>query len=145
MRHRPIALAAPPHGNQLDETCEPGELLEARSDPCLEKQQKLAATYVELACELLHEHGWIAPQPKHSLLYDGIAGFHSERQVIAIKIDNVKVTHAIVVILWCLDHVGSARGQRAHGQRPSRIHKCRHCISWRMRPMRPGERSEAND
>jgi len=31
--------------------------------------------------------------------------------VIAIKVDNVKVTHAIVVILWCLDHVGSARDQ----------------------------------
>ena len=27
------------------------------------------------------------------------------------KLDNVKVTHAIVVILWCFDHVGSARDQ----------------------------------
>jgi hypothetical protein len=31
--------------------------------------------------------------------------------VIAIQIDNVKVTHAVIVILWWLDHVGSARDQ----------------------------------
>jgi hypothetical protein len=24
--------------------------------------------------------------------------------MIAVKVDNVKVTHAIVAILWCLDH-----------------------------------------
>src|SRR5437879_2049179 len=38
-------------------------------------------------------------------------GFHSEGKVIAIRVDNVKVTHAIVAFLWCFDHVGSARDQ----------------------------------
>ena len=38
-------------------------------------------------------------------------GFHSERKVIAIKVNHVKVAHAVVVILRRLDHVGSACGQ----------------------------------
>jgi len=36
---------------------------------------------------------------------------HSKCKLISIKIDDIKVAHAIVVILWWLDYVGSARGQ----------------------------------
>jgi hypothetical protein len=40
-----------------------------------------------------------------------MGGFHSEREVIAIKVDHIKVAHAVVVILRWLNDVGSARGQ----------------------------------
>ena len=38
-------------------------------------------------------------------------GCLSERKVVAIKVENVKVPHAVIVILRRLDHLGSARGQ----------------------------------
>ena len=38
-------------------------------------------------------------------------GYYSECEVIAIKVDNIKVAHAVVVILRWFDHVGAALGQ----------------------------------
>ena len=37
--------------------------------------------------------------------------FHSERKVVAIEVDDIKVAHSIVVVLRWLDHFCSASGE----------------------------------
>jgi len=39
------------------------------------------------------------------------ARFHTECKLVAIGIDDIKVAHAIIVVLWWLDYLCSARGE----------------------------------
>jgi hypothetical protein len=39
------------------------------------------------------------------------AGFHTECKLVAIGIEDIKVAHAIIVVLWWLDYFCSARGK----------------------------------
>jgi hypothetical protein len=39
------------------------------------------------------------------------AGFHTKCKLVAIGIEDIKVAHAIIVVLWWLDYFCSARGK----------------------------------